>query len=136
MIDKVQNYILRFTDKVQQQTRDEMEIIPSSILDGNPVPEASTENESWRESLYGQQTRDVAGKLIATCTGGIIPDLLDEINQVKKSVTDMEALLKRIQTIAGKRGKHTEEEKKRHAPIERYDKRNAETLLSDRTIQG
>ena len=45
-------------------------------------------------------------------------------------------MLKRIRTIADKRGKHTMEEKKHQEAIKRYDTTNAVTLLSDQSVQG
>ena len=67
--------ILKFTDDVRKQTRDEMEIMSINLLDGLPIPENDTPlaSEAWKEALYGQETRDTKGRLIAT--GGLVHDL-------------------------------------------------------------
>ena len=132
----IEQMILKFTDDVRKQTRDEMVIMSINLLDGIPIPENDTPlaSEAWKEALYGQETRDTEGRLIAT--GGPIPDLQEEIRATKQSVLEQEALLKRIRVIADKRGKTTTEEKKRLEAIKRWETKNSVTLLSDQSVQA
>ena len=134
MVNEIEQTIIRFTDDVRRDTRDELEIHAQRLLDGLPIPEHKSPlpSEAWRELLYGQQTRDADGSLITT--GGFIPDMKDEIREARKAVLDQEALLKRMRVIADKRGKHTAEEKKRLDAIARWETKNAVTLLSDRSV--
>ena len=63
MVNQVEQMILRFTDDVRHNTRDELEINAQRMMDCLPIPEHKTPlpSEAWRELLYGQETRDNRG---------------------------------------------------------------------------